>query len=172
MTAYASATDLTTRHDSNLIGELIRDDNETATEDEIEDSTVVSAILVDASGQVEAAMLCGNRYSPARLAALEGNSQGLLKKIVCLIAMAELLNRRPGRHIESAKYYDDMARAYLEDLRTGKNLFNLTDDTANRDAANPDTTAPTVVEYSRLNLLPDQMIRHFPNREARLPTNR
>ena len=172
MAAYATASDLIARHDANLVGELITDEHEPATSDEIEDSTVLTTILTDASGQVEAAMLCGNRYSPEQLSELAGNSLGLLKKIVCMIAMAELLNRRPGRHMESAKYYDEQARAYLEDLRTGKNLFNLTDDESNRTAANPSTTGPTAVEYSRLNLLPDQMVRHFPNRESRLPYGR
>ena len=172
MAAYATASDLIARHDTNLVGELITDEHEPATADEIDDSTVLATILTDASGQVEAAMLCGNRYSPEQLTALTGNSLGLLKKIVCLIAMAELLNRRPGRHIETAKYYDEQARAYLEDLRTGKNLFNLTTDESNRTAANPDTTAPTVVEYDRLNMLPDQMVRHFPSRQSRLPSGR
>jgi len=172
MAAYATAADLIARHDTNLIGELIKDDGEPATRAEITASTVLSALLTDASGQVEAAMLCGNRYSPERLADLEGNSQGLLKKIVCLITLSELLNRRPGRHIEMAKLYDEQGRAYLEDLRTGKNLFNLTDTDANKTAANPSTHGPTVVEYERLNLLPEQMVRHFPNRQSRLPYGR
>lgn len=172
MAAYASASDLIARHDANLIGELIRDDHDPSTSDEIEDSTVLATILEDASGQVEAAMLCGNRYSPEQLAALQGNSLGLLKKIVCLIAMAALLDRRPGRHTEASKSYYEMAKVYLEDLRTGKNLFNLTDDESNRTAANPSTTGPTVVDYTRLNLLPDQMVRHFPNRQSRLPYGR
>jgi phage gp36-like protein len=172
MTAYATAADLMARHDTNLVGELIRDDHEAADAAEIADSSVVEAMLTDASGQVEAAMLCGNRYSPEQLAELEGNSLGLLKKIVCLIALAELFDRRPGRHIETAKHYGEMARAYLEDLRTGKNLFNLTDTESNRLAANPSTTGPTVVEIERQNLLPDQMIRHFPSRVSRLPFGR
>jgi phage gp36-like protein len=172
MTAYATAADLIDRHDSTLIGELIRDDHETSSPSEIEDSSVVEAVLVDASGQVEAAMLCGNRYSPEQLSDLEGNSLGLLKKIVCLIALAELLDRRPGRHVEIAKHYNEQSRAYLEDLRTGKNLFNLTDSEANRTAANPSTSGPTVVDYKQLNLLPEQMVRHFPSRVGRLPYGR
>jgi phage gp36-like protein len=172
MAAYASIADLTARHDQNLIAELITDTHESATASEVSASTILTAVLTDASGQVEAAMLCGDRYSPAELAALTGNSLGLLKKIVCTIAMESLLARRPGMHMEKEKYYAEKAKSYLEDLRTGKNLFNLTDDTGNRDAANPDTTAPTSVDYTTLNLLPEQMIRHFPNRWARLPTDR
>lgn len=173
MAAYASSSDLITRFDTNLISELISDDHESATASEIASSTVVSEALVDASGQVEAAMLCGNRYSPAELAALTGNSLGLLKKMVCMITIASLCERRVGAiPIEQTKYYDDKAAKYLEDLRTGKNLFNLTDDEDNRTAATPSTEGPTTVEYTNLNLLPEQMVRHFPNRAARLPSDR
>ena len=172
MAAYASVSDLIARYDTNLIGELIKDDHEPATAAEISSSSVAETALVDASGQVEAAMLCGNRYSPTELAALEGNSLGLLKKIVCMIAFSELLGRRGGIHLDQARFYDEQSRKYLEDLRTGKNLFNLTDDTSNLLAATPSTEGPTVVEYTRQNLLPDQMVRHFPNRASRLPSNR
>lgn len=172
MAAYASASDLIARHDENLIGDLIRDDHERADSTEIASSSVVSSALVDASGQVEAAMLCGNRYSPTELAALTGNSLGLLKMVVCIIAMSVLLRRRFGAHMEMEKYYDEVSRRYLEDLRTGKNLFNLTDDTSNRTAATPSTDGPTTVDYSNLNMLPEQMVRHFPNRQSRLPSGR
>jgi phage gp36-like protein len=172
MAAYATISDFTTRHDSSLIAQLITDDHETATPTELANSTVLTAILEDSSGQVEAAMLCGRRYSPTELSALTGNSAGFLKKIVCTIAMAELFERRPGMHIEKEKYFAEKAKAYLEDLRTGKNLFNLTDSDENELAANPDTTAPSSVDYTNLNLLPEQMIRYFPSRALRLPLGR
>jgi len=169
MAAYASVSDLITRRDKRIIGELIKDDDDPPTDAEILASSVLSALLVDASGQVEAAVLSGKRYQPADLEDLTGNSLGLLKKIVCTIVMADLYERRPGVHIEQAKAYTELARMYLEDLRTGKNLFNLSDHV---NAANPDTTAPTVVDYTNLNLLPEQMIRHFQYRVTRLPIDR
>jgi len=172
MTAYATIADLIARHDSNLIGDLISDGHEPATASELAASTVLDAILEDASGQLEAAMLCGNRYSPTELLALTGNSLGFLKKIVCTIAMAALFERRPGMHIEKEKYYWERAKAYIEEIRTGKNLFSLTDSNENTLAANPDTTAPSSVDYAQLNLLPEQMLRYFPNRAIRLPSGR
>lgn len=171
MAAYASVTDLITRHDKRTIGELMKDDDEVPTDAEILASTTLAAVLEDASGQVESAMLCGKRYLPADLAALTGNSLGLLKKIVCTIALAELYDRRPGYHLEHATAYSQRAKEYLEDLRTGKNLFNMSDEKP-ADAAVISTEGPTAVEYTNNNLLPEQMIRHFPNRVTRLPIGR
>jgi len=171
MAAYASITDLITRRDKRTVGELAFDTDEPPTDAELLASTNLSAILEDASGQVEAAMLCGKRYLPADLAALTGNSQAFLKKVVCTIAMADLFERRPGYHIEQAQAYAAQAKGYLEDLRTGKNLFNMSDNSA-ANAAIASTEGPTVVEYTELNLLPNQMMRHFPNWDTRLPTDR
>ena len=114
-------------------------------------------------------MLSGKRYEPSDLATLTGNSLGLLKKIVCTIVMADLYERRPGIHQDQSKAYTELAQMYLENLRTGKNLFNIAEHVS---AANPDTTAPTSVDYTNLNLLPEQMIRHFPSRVSRLPLTR
>lgn len=172
MAAYAAISDLIARHDARLIGELISDTDDPASSAEVAVSTVLTALLTDASGQVESAMLCGDRYRPADLEGLTGNSLGLLKKITCIITMAALFDRRPGTHIEQEKYYNERAQQYLEYLRTGKNLFLLTDDTTNLDAAKPSTEGPSVVEYENLNLLPEQMVRHFPSRQSRLPSGR
>lgn len=169
MAAYASISDLITRRDKRLIGELMGDMNDTPTDAELLASDVLSELLVDASGQVESAMLSGKRYLPADLESLTGNSLGFLKKIVCTIAMADLYERRPGYHMEQAKAYTELAQAYLKALRNGENLFNL-DDHIN--AANPDTTAPTVVDYTNLNFYPEQMGRHLVPRWNRLPAGR
>jgi phage gp36-like protein len=171
MAAYATISDLIARRDKRTIGELMQDSDEPPTDAEILANANLTAILGDASGQVEAAMLCGKRYLPTDLEGLTGNSLSLLKKVVCTIAMADLYERRPGYHIEQATAYAQQAKAYLEDLRTGKNLFNLTDLSA-ANAAIPSTEGPTSIEYTNLNLLPEQMIRHFPNRVTRLPIGR
>ena len=169
MAAYASITDLITRRDKRLIGELMGDMNDTPTDAELLASTTLEALLVDASGQVESAMLSGKRYEPADLESLTGNSLGFLKKIVCTIAMADLYERRPGYHMEQAKAYTELAQAYLKSLRNGENLFNLD---SHASAANPDTTAPSVVDYTNLNFYPEQMNRHLVPRWNRLPAGR
>ena len=139
--------------------------------DEVEASTDLATILEDASGEVLTAAMSGARYDQDDLEALTGYSLALLKKIVCTVCLANLFGRRVGRHLEEEKAYHEQARFYIDELRSGKALFDLEGDTT-LDAATPDTTAPTTVDYDNLNLLPDQMIRHFPNRVSRLPSNR
>ena len=169
MAAYASITDLITRRDKRLIGELMGDWNDTPTDAELLASTVLEVLLEDASGQVESAMLSGKRYEPSDLESLTGNSLGFLKKIVCTIAMADLYERRPGYHMDQSKAYTELAQAYLKSLRNGENLFNLDSHVS---AANPDTTAPSVVDFTNLNYYPEQMNRHLVPRRPRLPLGR
>jgi len=171
MTAYASVADLIARRDKRVIGELVNDDDDTLTDAELLASDVLQTLLDDASGQVASAMLSGKRYEPDDLDGLTGHSLSFLKKIVCTLVMADLYERRPGIHQEQSKQYMELARMYLDDLRSGKNLFNLSDK-RNADTANPDTTAPTTIDYYNLNLLPEQMVRHFANRASRLPRGR
>lgn len=171
MAAYATAADLIARRDERFVGQLVTDHDEPLTTAEILVSDKIETALEDASGEVEAAMLAGKRYSVAELSGLTGNSLGLLKRIVCTIAIANLLERRPTINAEQAKFYFDQAQAYLKALRTGENLFNLAD-LSNVEAAVPDTEGPTSVDYATINFLPDQMIRHFPDRIDRLPLDR
>lgn len=172
MAAYATIADLISRRDERVVGQLATDRDEPLTHDEILASTVVAEALVDASGEVEAAMIAGKRYSPTELAGLTGNSLGLLKKIVTTIAMACLYERRPGIHREAADAYFKQAQEYLERLRTGQNLFNLADE-SNTNAAIPDLTAPTAVDIRTLNTFAAQMSdRYFPSLEGRVPLHR
>lgn len=172
MAAYAAVADLIARRDERFIGQLATDKDEPLTHAEILASTVISEALVDASGEVEAAMIAGKRYSPTELVGLTGNSLGLLKRITCTIAIANLLERRPGIHQEASKQYFEQAQAYLERLRTGANLFNLADE-SNTNAAIPDLTAPTAVEMHDLNTFAAQMShRYFPELATRVPSNR
>ena len=169
MSAYATPADLIERHDVTTIGELCSDTGTAITAANLPTDANCLAALADASGDVEAAMGCGNRYSPDDLAGLTGNSLAKLKRIVCTIAMAYLFERRPAVHYEQAQNYLERAKQYLEDLRAGRNVFNIADHLA---AANPTIDGPTSYEYQVLNLLPDRMVRHFPSRKQRLPTTR
>jgi phage gp36-like protein len=172
MAAYATIADLISRRDERVIRQLATDRDEPLTHDEILASIVADEALIDASGEVEAAMIAGKRYSPDELSGLVGNSLGLLKRIVTTIAMACLYERKPGVHREIAEHYFKQAQEYLERLRTGQNLFNLADE-SNTNAAIPDLTAPTAVDVRNLNSFPAQMSdRYFPSLESRVPIHR
>jgi len=169
MAAYAEPSDLISRYDVNIIGQLVTDDGLQVSESDLEDDAVLLEVLQTASGQVEASMLCGARYSPDDLSDLTGNSASYLKHIVCLIAMALLFERRPAVNSVHAETYLERATKYLEDLRHGKNLFNLEESIHD---ANPTVDGPSSVDYRSLNMMPDRMARYFPSRKQRLPITR
>lgn len=170
MAAYAEPSDLVNRLELPTIQRLISDDGHDVPEEDLATDAKLLAALEDASGDVEAAMLVGQRYSVADLEALTGNSLATLKRITCTIALAYLLERRPTVHLEQSQRYLERAQQYLEQLRAGSRIFNV-DDNVSKQA--PTIDGPTSVDYTRMNGIVDQMSsRYFPSRPSRLPTNR
>lgn len=157
--------------DEHFIGELITDDGRQLTRDEIVTNTILLSILATAEGEVEAALLSGGRYTPSTLALINSASKAFLVKVICIVAFADLLERRPEINMQAAEGYRKQANDYLEDLRKGKNLFNQSDN-ATFNAATVRTDAPSVVEFESLNTLPDRMNRHLPPRVDTMPLGR
>lgn len=170
MTAYADPSDLVNRLELPTIQRLISDDGHDVPEEDLATDDKLLAALEDASGDVEAAMLVGKRYSVEDLERLTGNSLATLKRITCTIALAYLLERRPTVHLEQSQRYLERAQQYLEQLRAGARIFNVEDNVGKQ---TPTIDGPRSVDYERMNGIVDQMShRYFPNRISRLPTNR
>lgn len=170
MAAYATSADLIARCDPNLVAQLLGDDvNGAPAIADLEDNANLTALLADASGQVEAALLVGQRYTTAQLDALTGNSLGLLKRITCTVAMAQLFERRPGVHVQTAQAYLERADKHLEDLRAGKRIFNVAENVAKQ---TPTINGPTSYAAETRNLITERMGRHIPPTIDRQPTNR
>ena len=102
MAAYAEPSDLVNRLELPTIQRLISDDGQDVPAEDLATDDKLLAALEDASGDVEAAMLVGKRYSVEDLEGLTGNSLATLKRITCTIALAYLLERRPTVHLEQA----------------------------------------------------------------------
>lgn len=162
---YASSSDMTNRFDSREIGDLLSDTGVPV--DDFSGSSKMTAALEDASGEVEAAVMVGKRYTAAELGALTGNSLGHLKRIVCDLAMRNLLARRPAYNPDLLKAFEERAKGHLDALRKGENVFNIED---HKEAGLPSVGGLTSVEFSRLNLLRDRVKHYYPAR--RLPDNR
>lgn len=168
--AYASGSDLTTRYDIDLIGDLATDGREELDRSAVANHPTVLAVLEDASGEIEAALLAGGRYTVSQLGSITGNTLNHLKRITCAVAISLLLERRPSeRYQELAQAYAKTARAHLQELMAGKNVFGLTEQI---EAGAIDTQTITVEDVSALNSLPTRMSRYFPGIEQRLPTVR
>lgn len=166
--AYANSSDLIDRYDERTIKDLLSDTGEQIAD--LAENSKLLALLDASSGRVDAALLVANHYTTKELTELTGNSLALLKDIVCDIAMAKLLKRRPenlGR--ESIEAVTKEAEEYLDRLRNGNRLFDIP---AHIEAGLPEVTGPTVADYDRLNLIPDRTKHFYPPRSRRLPIGR
>ena len=168
MAAYATPQELADRYSFDEIRDLASD-TESSVQNINDDPKILNA-LADASGRLEAAVLAGGQYRTEDLAALTGNTLGFLKRIVCEMAFCFLIQTRPGSYGEEArKQMMESSEMWLEMLRTGKNIFNLT---AVKDATKIDVDGPDVTTYQRLNMIPDRTRNYYPSRGSRLPMGR
>lgn len=168
MAAYADHDDLISRYDERTVRDLLSDDGTPV--GDLSGDSKLSANLQAASGRVEAACLVGQIYTAANLAALTGNTLELLKEIVCDLCMLRLVMRRPEKvSDEHIKVLRETTEEYLEQLRKGERLFDVT---ANVEAGLPTVDGPTAIDYQNLNLLPDRIKNYYPARARRLPIGR
>ena len=168
MATYATAAQLLERYDARDIGDLVSDTGDQASPIDLLSHPLMTTVLEDASGAVEAALLVGNRYTPSDLEGLTGNSASYLERMGCDIAMAYLLARRPGFEPDRMKSQYELSEMHLERMRSGENVLNMTDQ---RDAGNPNIDGPTLVRLqTHLNLVRDRVNNYFPRR--RLPGDR
>lgn len=163
--AYATVTDLIDRFDSRDLGDLASDGNAQVSEASLKTDRKIAAALADASGEIDAALLVGGRYTPMELANVTGFSKSHLVRITCDIAAARLMGRRMGRDIEKLKMMVEQAEGHLERLRNGENVFNLTDQ---KSAGSPSATGLTALDYqdpSATGLIRDRTNnRYYPAR--------
>ncbi len=166
--AHASPADLTARFDENTIKDLASDTGEPVAD--ITNDQKVLAALADASGRIDGALTVSRMYTAADLAGLTGNSLALLKRIVCSLAMAYLIERRPekygGEGVSTAKRE---AEEYIDRIRKGERLFDVE---VAKDAGLPEVDGPTAADYRDLNLIPDRTRNFYPVRAGRLPLGR
>lgn len=168
--AYADGDDLIARYDVDLIGDLASDDRETQDRNDVADHPHVLTALEDASGEVDAALLAGARYTVVQLEGLTGRALSHLKSIVCGLAMAALHERRP-ESVDSQliERITQRARDAILALRRGDNVFGLPD---HIDAGRTHVEGPTAIELINRNGLPERMGRFFPHPDTRLPRGR
>ena len=170
MTAYATSADLLDFVDARTVGDLLSDTGDPVTTVGIASDTTLPVLLQAASGQVEAACGTSDLYTPVQLAALTGNSQSLLKQLVCTLALVALVRRRPEKY--GSKHWQNIRKEteeYLDRLRDGQRLF---DDPSKREAGLPTIDGPSAMTYQYMNMLPSRVRNYFPSVAQRLPLGR
>ena len=167
MAAYATPADLLKRFDARVIGDLVSDNGLKVDRQSLQDHPVLLAVLLDASGEIDASVLQANRYTTANLAALTGNSLSHLIRITCTIAFGLLWERRPWSDDDDSGRDEAQKRArqQLDMLRKGQTIFDVDEV---QDAGLPAVEA-TTIQRIQSNAFPvDQARGHFyPHR--RLP---
>lgn len=159
MAAYATPTDLLARKDARTLGDLVTDVSERVSPEDLLTDTKLQAALDDASGEIDAALLQGKRYSVADLTALNGNSQKYLIRLTCDIAWGLLCERRSyGVDDERRQAAFKSRREALERLRKGEHVFDLE---AVKEAGLPSITGPTRIERTALNLISNRARGRF-----------
>lgn len=167
MASYADGDELLKRKDWRTIGDLVSDSGTQVAEASLASDANVLQALEDASGDIDAALLVGGRYSTEDLEALTGNALAHLQRITCELAMYDLMCRRPDIDVERLEYYQKMRATFLEPLRTGQNVFNIVENIA---AGKASVDGPTTLGFQDLNLVRDRTRHYYPPRF--LPNNR
>lgn len=163
----ASTTDLAIYFDERAIEGLASDTGEPDLD--WPNNQKIKDILSSADGRIEAACTVANLYEAADLDALTGSALQLYKEIACCLAMAILIRRRQGKYRKEYEEQLKEAEDYLGLLRKGERVFGIV---ANRDAGMAYIDGPDVIDYDRMNLLPDRTKHYYPSRSSRLPTDR
>lgn len=161
MASYATPADLVARYDVRVIGHLCNDENKTIHPTQIEANANVLTALADASGEIDAALLQGRRYSKADLDALTGESLSYLKRICCQVAYWFLFERRSWVEDERYEVAKERGRKAIERLRRGEHVFDVEE---TKDAGLPQITGPTRVQFRDQNLLRDVASPFYPQR--------
>lgn len=168
MASYATPANMLSRFDKRLIGGLVSDTGTEVAEGDLPTNAVLLELLADASGEVESALTVGERYSADQLAALTGNSQKLLIRLVCEITWLNLVGRRGEKYTEDYEAMRKAAGDRLNRLRKGENVFNIQ---ATLEAGNIHVTGPSTVAIEQLQLMRDRVgTAYYPRR--RMPFGR
>lgn len=177
--SYAIPADLVARVDTQIVADLITDDDpntglrDRPPLDDILASPIVQTALDDASGDVLAALGKGQRYTPDQLTGLTGPGLAKLKRIVCDIATSYLFDRRADPKNEViAESYRTKAERHLKALKSGEDIFYLAD-LSDADAGIITTDGPTSIDLANINRLDERMsARHLIDSHSRLPVDR
>lgn len=126
--AYATPDDMIARFDVRTLGDLSADDGSQVSASGLATNAKIIACLSDASGQVEAACLQGERYTIEDLGGLTGDSESFLVRIVCDLALGYLWRRKLYVE-ENAARLESVQRAdeHLTRLRSGEWVFDVTE---------------------------------------------
>lgn len=164
---FADSDDMAARYDYRSYADLVSDTDAPVTEASLATDAKLAAALQDASGVIELACTVGNRYTPAvltQIATTANNSQGVLKRLTCDLAMGYLFLRRPDRKGEPPAAFR-AALETLKSLRTGEYVFGILE---NQNAGNLGIETETAQVVEDRDGIVVEASRYFSTRNNRL----
>lgn len=147
LTAYATPAQFLTYYDVRQLGDLVADAGARVTAVTLLTDANLQAALNAASGEIEAACLVGDRYTPSDLNILTGMSLASLQKLCCDLAFWNLLVRRYPTAQPTESYKAAMEK--LERARLGERIWGLQE---NADAGLPKDQFVTQQTIDQLGL--------------------
>ena len=145
-TPYCTVAKLFRYHSFEQVADLMREgDGPRPSRMTLLDSTTTEgadllAVMLAASGELESAVIVGNRYAPEDLAALTNSGEGRLEKIVADLAFWTLMQRRQPASADPKNCPGALqAVEELTRLRNGERIFGLQE---SADAGLPSTQEP------------------------------
>jgi hypothetical protein len=159
-TPYCTNQQFLDRYDARTVGDLLSDNNVRAVN--LSSSALLTELLAEASGWVEAACLKSDHYLPSDLASLTGNSAGMLAGLVAGLAMFMIWDRRPTR-LASVELPTraKLALDQLDQLEKGVRIFGFAEAAA---AGNLSPVFQDIDDINTLNLSSNQARRLFGDR--------
>ena len=124
--SYCSGAEFLLYYDVRVVGDLLADDGTQVASGSVAGNSKLAECLLAGSGDVEAACLVAERYTPTDLAALTGAADALLRRIVAALAMQYLRQRR-ARPDDKLLPEFEWAQKFLDRLRLGEKIFGFTE---------------------------------------------
>ncbi len=128
-TAYATAAQMLTFYDYNLLGQLASDTGVPVTAAALLADPNLAAALSAAAGDIEAACLVAGRYRPEDLNALVTNGGVAATKLAKLNADLAFASMRERRGYRTEEDFPQVKRAFdlLDRLRLGERIWSMLD---------------------------------------------
>lgn len=140
--AYLTPSEFIVRYDARRVAELLTVNvSSPVTVADLPGNSSLIEFISDASGEIEAAITVGNKYTPVDLAAMTGTAASLLKRMVSDLVWVYLLVSRgmgDGDVEAQAPRYKETKRM-LAELYNGSMVFGIAD---NRNAGLPKVVDP------------------------------
>lgn len=126
---YCTARQFLARADVRTVGDLLGDTGKRLTPDEVLASEVLAELLLESSGEFEAACFVGQRYALEDIQAIideDGAGAAMIAGMIAGVTLGKLFDRRPDRRAPAVQARTvEAAEQKMDALRHGERILPL-----------------------------------------------